>query len=125
MPLNSRVRLGVIRDGKAGDVVTTLSAPKLASVNGSELDARLSGAVFRDLSQSQRSQGMFGAAVAAVQPGSRAALAGLTTRDIIVGVGNQRIPSVSVLRGLASVRLRQLVLIVAQADGSNRYVVVN
>ena len=40
-------------------------------------------------------------------------------------IGNQRIPSVSVLRGLANVHLRQLVLIVAHADGSNRYVVIN
>lgn len=125
MPLDSSIRLGVIRDGKAGDVVTTLSAPVLASVNGDQLDARLSGAVFSDLTESQRSKGMFGAAVTAVQPGSRAARAGLTTHDIIVGIGNQRIPSVAVLRGLASVQLRQLVLIVAQADGSNRYVVVN
>jgi serine protease DegQ len=43
----------------------------------------------------------------------------------VVGIGNQRIPSVSVLRGLAKVHLRQLVLIVAHADGSNRYVVIN
>jgi len=69
--------------------------------------------------------GMFGAAVVSVQPNSRGARAGLTTDDIVVGIGNQRIPSVSVLRGLANVHLRQLVLIVAHADGSNRYVVIN
>jgi S1-C subfamily serine protease len=125
LPLSSRVRLGVIRGGKLSEVVTTLSAPALASVDGAQLDARLSGAVFSDLDDSQRSKGMFGAAVTSVKPGSRAARAGLTTHDIVVGVGNQRIPSVSVLRGLAGVQLRQLVLIVAQADGSNRYVVIN
>lgn len=125
MPLGSSVRLGLIRGGRASEVVATLSAPALASVDGASLDPRLKGAIFSDLDENQRSKGMFGAAVSAVQPGSRAALAGLTTRDIIVGVGSQRIPSVAVLRGLASVHLRQLVLIVAHADGSNRYVVVN
>ncbi len=125
LPLNSRVQLGIVRDGSASVVSTTLSAEKVGSVDGGTLDARLAGVVFSDLDDSQRAVGMFGAAVNSVQPGSRAARAGLTTDDIVVGIGNQRIPSVSVLRGLANVRLRQLVLIVAHADGSNRYVVIN
>ncbi|MBB5359216.1 Do/DeqQ family serine protease [Rhodanobacter sp. ANJX3] len=125
LPLGSSVRLGVVRDGQSSVVTATLRAEKLSSVEGGQLDARLAGVSFSDLTDSQREQGMFGAAVAAVQPGSRAARAGLTTDDIVVGIGNQRIPSVSVLRGLAKVRLRQLVLIVAHADGSNRYVVID
>jgi serine protease DegQ len=125
LPLGSSVRLGVVRDGQSSLVTATLSAEKLSSVEGGQLDARLAGVTFSDLTDSQREQGMFGAAVASVQPGSRASRAGLTTDDIVVGIGNQRIPSVSVLRGLAKVRLRQLVLIVAHADGSNRYVVIN
>jgi serine protease DegQ len=125
LPLGSSVRLGVVRDGQSSIVTATLSAEKLSSVEGGQLDARLAGVTFSDLTDSQREQGMFGAAVASVQPGSRASRAGLTTDDIVVGIGNQRIPSVSVLRGLAKVRLRQLVLIVAHADGSNRYVVIN
>jgi serine protease DegQ len=125
LPLGSSVRLGVVRDGQSSLVTATLSAEKLSSVEGGQLDARLAGVTFSDLTDSQREQGMFGAAVASVQPGSRASRAGLTTDDIVVGIGNQRIPSVSVLRGLAKVHLRQLVLIVAHADGSNRYVVIN
>jgi serine protease DegQ len=107
------------------ELTATLRAEKLGGVDGGQLDPRLAGVSFSDLSDSQRQQGMFGAAVSSVQPGSRAAQAGLTTDDIVVGIGNQRIPSVSVLRGLAKVHLRQLVLIVAHADGSNRYVVIN
>ncbi|WP_458071160.1 Do family serine endopeptidase [Rhodanobacter sp. BL-MT-08] len=125
LPLGSSVRLGVVRDGQSSVVTATLRAEKLGTVDGGQLDARLAGVSFSDLTDSQREQGMFGAAVSSVQPGSRAARAGLTTDDIVVGIGNQRIPSVSVLRGLAKVRLRQLVLIVAHADGSNRYVVIN
>ena len=59
-----------------------------------------------------------------MQPGSRAARAGLTSDDVLIGVGNQRITSLRTLRGLAGVKPRQLVLVVADADGS-RYVVVN
>jgi Do/DeqQ family serine protease len=125
LPLGSSVRLGVVRDGKSSIVNVTLSAEKLSSVDGGKLDARLAGVIFSDLSDDQRGQGMFGAVVSSVKPNSRAALAGLTTDDIVVGIGNQRIPSVSVLRGLANVHLRQLVLIVAHADGNNRYVVIN
>jgi len=125
LPLGSSVRLGVVRDGKSSIVTATLRAEKVSSVDGGKLDARLAGVIFSDLNDQQRGQGMFGAAVSSVSPNSRAAAAGLTTDDIVVGIGNQRIPSVSVLRGLANVHLRQLVLIVAHADGSNRYVVIN
>lgn len=128
LPLGSSVQLGLVRDGKSSTINAVLSAGKSSGVNsidGGQLDARLAGVAFSDLNDSQRRVGMFGAAVSSVQPGSRAARAGLTTDDIVVGIGNQRIPSVSVLRGLANVHLRQLVLIVAHADGSNRYVVIN
>ena len=128
LPLGSSVRLDVVRDGKSSVVNAVLRAEKPGSINkidGGQLDARLAGVTFSDLNDQQRSRGMFGAAVSSVQPNSRAAAAGLTTDDIVVGIGNQRIPRVSVLRGLANVHLRQLVLIVAHADGSNRYVVIN
>ncbi|HEV2682570.1 MAG TPA: Do family serine endopeptidase [Rhodanobacter sp.] len=123
LPLGSTVQLGVLRDGKTSAVSATLNAEKLASVDGSQLDARLSGVRFSDLSESQRNQGLYGVAISAVQPGSRAARAGLSTDDVVIGVGNQRITGLRMLRGLANVHLRQLVLVVADADGS-RYVVV-
>jgi serine protease DegQ len=63
-------------------------------------------------------------AISAVKPGSRAAHAGLTRNDVVIGVGNQRITSLRMLRGLADVHLRQLVLVVADTEGT-RYVLVN
>ncbi|MEO8999773.1 MAG: Do family serine endopeptidase [Rhodanobacter sp.] len=124
LPLGSTLQLGVLRDGHSREVNATLSAEKLASIDGGQLDPRLSGVRFSDLSESQRNQGLYGVAISAVQPGSRAARAGLNTADVVIGIGNQRLTGLRMLRGLASVHLRQLVLVVADADGS-RYVVVN
>ncbi|MHB1057895.1 MAG: Do family serine endopeptidase [Rhodanobacter sp.] len=124
LPLGSNVRLGVLRDGKAREIDATLTAEKLASADGSQLDPRLVGVRFSELSQNQRNQGWYGVAVSAVQPGSRAARAGLAAGDVLIGVGNQRITSLRMLRGLAGVKPRQLVLVVADDDGT-RYVVVN
>ncbi len=124
LPLGSTVQLGVLRDGHSREVSATLSVEKLASIDGGQLDPRLDGVRFSDLSERQRSQGLYGVAISAVQPGSRAARAGLSTDDVLIGVGNQRITSLRMLRGLAGVKPRQLVLVVADADGS-RYVVVN
>ncbi|KAA0068256.1 DegQ family serine endoprotease [Rhodanobacter sp. T12-5] len=124
LPLGSTVQLGVLRDGHSRQVSATIAAEKLASLDGGKLDPRLAGVRFSELSQRQRDQGLYGVAISAVQPGSRAARAGLSTDDMLIGVGNQRITSLRMLGGLAGVHPRQLVLVVADADGS-RYVVVN
>ncbi|MEP6896888.1 MAG: PDZ domain-containing protein, partial [Rhodanobacter sp.] len=124
LPLGSTLQLGVLRDGQARTIGATLSVEKLASIDGAQLDARLAGVRFSELDESRRSQGNYGVAIAAVQAGSRAARAGLTRDDIVIGVNNQRITSLRMLRGLAGVQPRQLVLVVADADGT-RYVVVN
>ena len=124
LPLGSSLQLGIVRDGQPRQVNATLSAEKLASLDGGQLDPRLAGVRFSELSQSQRDQGWYGAAVSTVQPGSRAAQAGLRAGDVVVGIGNQRLTSLRMLRGLAGVRLRQLVLVVADTDGSH-YVLIN
>ena len=49
---------------------------------------------------------------------------GLTRNDVVIGVGSQRIPSLRTLRGLAGVRPRQLVLVVADGQGT-RYVLID
>ncbi len=120
LPLGSTLTLGVLRAGKISEVRATLSAEKLASLDGAELDPRLRGVRFTELGAALRGQGV---AVSAVQAGTRAARAGLATGDVVIGVGNQRIPSLHTLRGLAGAQPRQLVLVVADADGV-RYVLI-
>ena len=124
-PVGSTARLGVLRDGKAQEVSAKLVPEKLASLDGGTLDPRLRGVQFRQLGQAQRQQGMYGAEVISVQPGSGAAAAGLEQGNIVIGVGQQRISSLKMLRGLAGVRPRQLVLVVADTHGNTRYVVIN
>jgi len=123
LPVGSTVKLGVLHDGKTREVSAVLRPEKLASLAGASLDPRLAGVTFNELGESQRSQGLYGVAVGAVQPNSRAAAAGLNEGDIVIGVGNQRITGLRMLRELAGVRPRQLVLIVADADGTH-YVLI-
>lgn len=123
LPANSTVKLSVLRNGTTRDINAQLAPEKLATLDGGKLDPRLVGVTFSDLSEQQTSQGLAGITVASVNPGSRAAQAGLSTGDVIVGVGNRRITNLRDLQGLAAAKPRQLVLLVATDQGLN-YVVV-
>ncbi|WP_049621559.1 Do family serine endopeptidase [Frateuria defendens] len=123
LPVGSAVKLTVQREGKTREVGATLAPEKLATLEGARLDPRLAGVGFSDLAQSQRDQGLYGVTVSSVQPGSRAARAGLRAGDLVVAVGNQRLASLRTLQGLAGVNPRQLVLVVA-GDNDLRYVVI-
>ncbi|SFS09074.1 serine protease DegQ [Dyella sp. OK004] len=121
MPVGSAVKLSVQRNGATRDVVAKLTPEKLATLDGASLDARLAGVTFSELSQNLRGQGVAGVAVGSVRAGSRAALAGLSSSDIVIGVGNLRIPNLATLKRLAGVNPRQLVLVVSGDEGV-RYV---
>jgi len=121
MPLGSTVKLTVQRNGAVRDVTAKLVPEKLATVDGAKLDARLAGVTFSELSQNLRAQGIGGVGVGAVRAGSRAAQAGLQANDIVIGIGNLRIPDLRTLQQLAGVNPRQLVLVVSGDEGV-RYV---
>jgi serine protease DegQ len=123
LPANSTVNLSVLRNGSTRQITAKLAPERLATLDGGKLDPRLVGVTFSDLSDQQSSQGLAGVAVASVNPGSRAARAGLSNGDVIVGVGNRRITNLRDLQGLAAARPRQLVLLIATDDGIN-YVVI-
>jgi Do/DeqQ family serine protease len=121
LPVGSTVKLTVQRNGANREVTAKLTPEKLATVDGAALDPRLAGVTFSDLPQSLRSQGVAGVAVQSVKPGSRAALAGLGVSDVVIGVGNARIPNLATLKRLAGVKPRQWVLVVSGDEGV-RYV---
>jgi Do/DeqQ family serine protease len=123
LPANSTVNLSVLRNGSTRQITAKLAPERLATLDGGKLDPRLVGVTFSDLSDQQSTQGLAGVTVASILPGSRAAQAGLSNGDVIVGVGNRRITNLRDLQGLAAARPRQLVLLVATDDGIN-YVVI-
>ena len=120
-PLGSAVKLTVLRNGSSREVTAKLVPEKLATVDGAKLDARLAGVTFSELSQNLRGQGISGVGVGSVRAGSRAAQAGLQSNDIVIGIGNLRVPNLRTLQQLQGVNPRQLVLVVAGDDGV-RYV---
>jgi serine protease Do/serine protease DegQ len=121
LPLGSTVTLAVQRNGAVRNVSAKLVPEKLATVDGAKLDARLTGVTFSELPQNLRSQGLGGVSVSTVRAGSRAAQAGLQANDVVIGIGNLRIPDLRTLQQLAGVNPRQLVLVVSGDDGV-RYV---
>lgn len=123
MPPNSTVNLTTLRNGTPRKLTAQLTPQKLATLDGAKLDPRLNGVTFSELSDEQASQGVAGVAVSTVNPNSRAAQAGLSAGEVIVGIGNRRITSLRDLQGLVAMRPRQLVLLVATDEGLN-YVVV-
>jgi len=123
LPVNSTVKLTVQRSGATREVTAQLTEQKIATLDGAKLDPRLAGVTFSDLSDEQTGQGVSGIVASSVDANSRAAQAGLSSGDVIVGVGNRRITSLRDMQGLAGARPRQLVLLVATDEGLN-YVVV-
>ncbi|MHA6204798.1 Do family serine endopeptidase [Dyella soli] len=121
LPIGSAVKLSVQRNGSAREVTAKLVPEKLATLDGAKLDARLAGVTFSDLPQNLRGQGIAGVGVISVRAGSRAAQAGLQSNDIVIGVGNLRVPDLRTMSRLAGVNPRQLVLVVSDDDGV-RYV---
>jgi serine protease DegQ len=124
LPLGSKVTLSVSRNGAARQVSATLMPEKLATLDGGTLDPRLAGVRFSELSMAQRSQGVAGVAITAVQGGSRANRMGLDEGEVVIGVNNRRVTSLRELRGLVGMQPQQLVLVVESDDGV-RYVPMN
>jgi serine protease DegQ len=124
LPLGSQLQLSVLRDGQQRQVNASLAPVKLQDIDGGQLDPRLAGVSFSELSDSQRGQGWFGVGITHVKAGSRAAAAGLQAGSVLIGIGNQRITGLRMLRGLAKIHLPQLALVVADAQGDSRYVIV-
>jgi serine protease DegQ len=81
--VNTKVTLDVRRAGKPLQLTTGLrEAPK--ALQGTQLDARLSGASFAELPESLRRQGLSGVLVEDVARGSRADQNGLLKGDVVM-----------------------------------------
>ena len=136
---NSAAKFEIVRNGKRSTVEVTIGLmdnDAVASVGsgslGEETPAEVKtdfGATVQDLTpplaQQLNAQGVQGAVVTNVAPGSAAAQAGLRTRDIVVAVGNQRIASAEEFqKAIDGVKLSDGVRLQVVTDGVHRYLFV-
>jgi len=89
----SKVRLGVIREGKKRVVEATIALPKEARTDGGRLARKLAGAVLGNLDEDHPLGEEGGVEVLDVKSGSPAWKAGLRKGDVIVSVNRRPVAS--------------------------------
>ena len=110
------VNVGVLRDGKALSVNTTLKAPQSTMLDGSTLDPRFAGVEFSGVDEDLRQQGIIGEAVTRVAENSRAFASGLRDGDIVVAVNRQNLTGARDFSHLVGAHPRQLMLTLLRGD---------
>jgi periplasmic serine protease, Do/DeqQ family len=116
LPLGSKVKLSVQREGAPRDVTASIEAMKLASVEGGKVDRRLAGVTLTDLTPEQKQQGLYGVALSGIQANSAAYQAGLRDGDVVAAIGQRRVPGVKGLPTTGTLGGRQLLLTVVRDD---------
>ena len=91
----TKVKLGLLRDGKPVDVEVTLDKSTSSTASAELIIPALQGASFSD---GQMKDGTKGVVIDNVDKGSAAAQVGLHKDDIIIGLNRQRIHSIAELR---------------------------
>ena len=108
-PVGSRVALEIRRDGEPLQLQVTLrEQPR--TLAGSQLAARLDGAVFAELPERLRQAGAPGVLVESVADGSRAATNGLRPGDVVVAANSGRFDDLPGFRASFTRAPAQLVL---------------
>ncbi|ELY4544593.1 serine endoprotease DegQ [Cronobacter sakazakii] len=93
----TKVKLGLLRDGKAQEVEVKLDKSTSSSASADIIAPALQGAT---LSDGQLKDGTKGITINSVEKGSAAAQAGLQKDDVIVGVNRARVSSIAEMRKL-------------------------
>jgi len=88
-PVGDKVAVEFLRDGRGREARLTVQEPR--TLDGGELDFRLAGAHFEDLSMKQRNERVRGVLLSELAADSRLARRGLRPGDVIVGANEQRI----------------------------------
>lgn len=91
----TKVKLGLLRDGKTLEVEVTLDSNTSSSASAEMIAPALQGAT---LSDGQLKDGTKGVKVDSVEKSSPAAQAGLQKDDVIIGVNRDRISSIAEMR---------------------------
>jgi serine protease DegQ len=99
-PVGDRVEVAYLRDGKRRDARLTVQQPR--ALDGGELDFRLAGARFEDLSMKQRSERVRGVLLSELEADSRLARRGLRPGDVIIGANDERIRDIGEMERVVS-----------------------
>lgn len=91
----SKVKLGLLRDGKPMDVEVTLDKSTSATASAQLIIPALEGA---QLSDGQAKNGTKGVVISDIEKGSPAAQVGLHKDDVIIGINRQSTQSIAELR---------------------------
>ncbi|MCU0756208.1 MAG: Do family serine endopeptidase [Xanthomonadales bacterium] len=100
LPLNQRLDLKLMREGKPLTRPFTLTASRQQRTAAGRIDARLEGATLGELSTEQRRGGLQGVLVLGVDAGTRAAQLGFQAGDVISAVNRRRVGNLADLTAL-------------------------
>lgn len=89
LAIGDSLKIEYLRKGKKRD--TRLVIQSVPFLNGADVDYRLEGARFVDLTPRQKKQNISGILLDNIDPGSRLARQGLAEGDIIIGANRQQI----------------------------------
>lgn len=113
LPVDSDLKIAVVRDGRELEVGTTLKAPVLRTSSGT-LDPRLEGAVFRDAAPGTTAQAEGAVKVISVAANSRAAQNGLQSGDIVVAANQRTVTKVADLEAFLARKPQQVLLTIVR-----------
>ncbi len=117
--VGDEVRLEIIRDGERKMVSAVIGEAKVAQVDAGQLDPRLAGARFGNITEDSPLYGRVeGVVIQDVEGGSAAWNAGLRPDDVIVSVNRQRVRDVEQFRELVRRNEGALLLNVRRGNGA-------
>ncbi|MER0124984.1 serine endoprotease DegQ [Franconibacter daqui] len=111
----TKVKLGLLRDGKPQEVEVTLDKSTASSASAEMIAPALQGAT---LSDGQLKDGTKGVTIAEVEKGSAAAQIGLHKDDVIIGVNRDRVRSIAEMRKILESKPAVIALHVVRGNES-------
>jgi serine protease DegQ len=117
LPVETPVRIRVVRDGAEREVSAVLTA-RPRELAGHTLDERLAGATFVELPEALRRRGVTGVRVGEVQPGSRAAANGLRPGDVLTGLNRRSIGDLPTLQHALAKPPARLLIAILRSSGA-------
>ncbi|WP_313048831.1 serine endoprotease DegQ [Atlantibacter subterraneus] len=111
----TKVKLGLLRDGKPLDVEVTLDKSTSSSASADMIIPALQGAT---LSDGQLKNGTKGVTIENVEKGSAAAQAGLHKDDVIIGVNSDRVSTIAEMRKLMESKPSVIALHIVRGNDS-------